>query len=69
VTGAPTRTLKIKVAKTHGSETMSFLSESFIPGDAILVHKHSNEDGLIFVPKGTGIFTLGEKEYEVRAGA
>ena len=68
VTGAPTRILKIKLAKTHGSETMSFLSESFMPGDAILVHKHSNEDELIFVHKGTGIFTLDEKEYDVRAG-
>lgn len=69
ITGAPTRTLKIKVSKTAGAHTMSFLSESFMPGDAIQVHKHSNEDELIFVHKGTGIFTLDEKEYNVRAGA
>ena len=51
ITGAPTRTLKIKVSKTAGAHTMSFLSESFMPGDAIQVHKHSNEDELIFVHK------------------
>lgn len=69
ITGAPTRTLKIKVSKTAGSQTMSFLSESFMPGDAIQIHKHSNEDELIFVHKGTGIFTLDEKEYNVTTGA
>ena len=69
VTGAPTRTLKIKISKTVGSQTMSFLSESFMPGDAIQIHKHSNEDELIFVHKGTGIFTLDEKEYNVSPGS
>jgi quercetin dioxygenase-like cupin family protein len=69
VTGAPTRILKIKLSKTAGSHSMSFLSESFMPGDAIQIHKHSNEDELIFVHKGTGIFTLDEKEYNVSTGA
>lgn len=69
ITGAPTRTLKIKVSKIAGSLTMSFLSESFIPGDAIKIHKHSNEDELIFVHKGTGILTLDEKEYNISTGA
>src|SRR5688572_12618454 len=69
LTGAPTRTLKIKVSKKAGSQTISFLSESFMPGDAIQIHKHSNEDELIFVHKGAGILTLDEKEYDVRAGA
>lgn len=69
VTGAPTRTLKIKISKTAGSNNMSFLSESFTPGDAILVHKHSNEDELIFVHKGSGILTLDDREYNVSTGA
>ena len=69
VTGAPTRTLKIKISKTAGSNNMSFLSESFTPGDAVLVHKHSNEDELIFVHKGSGILTLDDKEYKVSTGA
>ena len=69
VTGAPTRTLKIKISKSGGSGNMSFLSESFTPGDAIQIHKHSNEDELIFVHKGSGILTLDDKEYTVTTGA
>ena len=69
VTGAPTRTLKIKISKKAGSNNMSFLTESFMPGDAILVHKHMNEDELIFVHKGSGILTLDDKEYNVSTGA
>ena len=64
-----TALVKIKISQTNGAQTISFLSESFIPGDAIRVHKHSNEDELIFIHKGTGVFTLGEKEYPVQAGA
>lgn len=67
--GTGTRTLKIKVSKVQGATTMSFLSESFMPGDAIQVHKHSYEDELIFLYKGSGILTLDETEYTVRAGA
>ena len=69
VTGAPTRTLKIKISKMAGSNNMSFLSESFTPGDAIQIHKHSNEEELIFVHKGSGILTLDDKEYNVSSGA
>jgi quercetin dioxygenase-like cupin family protein len=64
-----TAILRIKIAKTQGAQSMSFLSESFPPGDGIPVHKHLNEDELIFLHKGTGQFTLGEKQYEISAGA
>jgi quercetin dioxygenase-like cupin family protein len=64
-----TALVKIKISKIDNSQSISFLSESFIPGDAIRVHKHSNEDELIFIHKGTGVFTLDEKEYAVQAGA
>jgi mannose-6-phosphate isomerase-like protein (cupin superfamily) len=64
-----TTVLRIKIAKTHGSNTMCFLSESILPGEAIPVHKHLNEDELIFIHKGSGIFTLGEKQYAVSEGA
>lgn len=64
-----TARVKIKIAKDNGAGSLSFLSESFIPGDAIRVHKHSNEDELIFIHKGSGVFTLDEKEYPVQAGA
>jgi quercetin dioxygenase-like cupin family protein len=69
ITGAATRTLKIKVSKMQGDVSMSFLSERFMPGDAIRVHKHTNEDELIFIHAGSGIFTLDEKEYVVHAGS
>lgn len=64
-----TTVLRIKIAKTHGSNTMCFLSESILPGEGIPVHKHLNEDELIFIHKGTGIFSLGEKQYPVGEGA
>ena len=65
-----TTILRIKIAKiTQGSASICFLSESILPDEAIPVHKHSNEDELIFIHKGWGIFTLGEKEYPVTEGA
>ena len=64
-----TTILRIKVSKAQGSQSMSFLSESILPGEGIPVHKHLNEDELIFIHKGSGLFTLGEKEYAVTEGA
>jgi quercetin dioxygenase-like cupin family protein len=68
LTGEGTARVTIKISKTDSNGTISFLSETFIPGDGIKVHKHSNEAELIFIHKGTGIFTLGEKEYNVQPG-
>ena len=62
-------TLRIKISKSHGSQSMSFLSESILPGEGIPVHKHLNEDELIFIHKGSGLYTLGEKQYAVSEGA
>jgi quercetin dioxygenase-like cupin family protein len=64
-----TARVKIKISKVQGAKTISFLASSFVPGDAISIHKHLNEDELIFIHKGSGIFTLDEKEYSVQAGA
>ena len=33
------------------------------------VHKHLNEDELIFLHKGTGLFTLADKQYQIKEGA
>jgi quercetin dioxygenase-like cupin family protein len=60
---------KIKIAKVQGAESISFLSESFKPGDFIPVHKHLNEDEFVFLHKGSGLFTLGDKEYQIKEGA
>jgi len=64
-----TAIVKIKVAKDHGAGSFSFLSETFRPGDALPVHKHLNEDEFIFLHKGAGLFTLGDKQYPVSEGA
>lgn len=63
-----TAIVKIKIAKTQGADSISFLSESFRPGDALPVHKHLNEDELIFLHKGSGLFTLGDKQYQINEG-
>ena len=64
-----TSIVKIKILKLDGANSISFLSESFRPGDELPVHKHLNEDELIFFHKGTGVFTLGEKQYQITEGA
>ena len=64
-----TSIVHIKIAKSQGSDSICFLSESFRPGDFLPVHKHMNEDELIFIHKGSGVFTLGDKEYQVNEGA
>ena len=48
-----TSIVKIKIAKNHGYQSMSFLASSLPPGDVIPVHKHLNEDEIIFIHKGS----------------
>lgn len=64
-----TAKIKIKISKVQGSGSMSFLSESFRPGDAIPVHKHLNEDEFIFIHQDTGLLLLGDAEHAVSAGS
>ena len=33
------------------------------------MHKHLNEDELIFLHKGSGLFTLGDKQYPIKEGS
>ena len=61
--------VKIKIGKVQGAESISFLSESFKPGDSLPIHKHLNEDELIFLHRGSGLFTLGDKQYQIKEGA
>ena len=60
-----TSLVKIKIAKVHGYTSMSFLASTLPPGDVIPIHKHLNEDEIIFIHKGKGILTVGEKEYPI----
>ena len=55
--------------RNKGVSTISFCREEIEPGGAIPVHKHLAEDETIYVQYGSGLFTLGEKEYEVKAGS
>ena len=64
-----TAIVKIKIAKNQGAGSISFLSETFKPGDALPVHKHLKEDELIFLHKGSGLFTLADKQYQIKEGA
>lgn len=62
--------ITIKVDKQQkGMETMSLLTEDIKPGDGIPVHKHAAEEELIYISKGTGIFTFGDEEYAVSPGS
>ena len=62
--------LTIKIAKdTKGNETMSFCRELIAPGEGIPVHKHLNEDELIFVHRGEGTLTIDDKEIVVKEGS
>jgi oxalate decarboxylase/phosphoglucose isomerase-like protein (cupin superfamily) len=38
------------------------------PGRKMRVHKHLNNDELIFIHKGEGTLTLGESTYQVKTG-
>lgn len=64
-----TSVAKIKVSKAQGANSVCLLSEVFPPGKEILVHKHLYEDEFIILHRGTGLLTLGEKEYQIKEGA
>ena len=42
--------------------------EDMIPGRKMRIHKHLNNDELIFIHKGEGTFTLDEQSIEVKTG-
>lgn len=57
------------VNRKDASTSSSLCREEIVPGDGIPVHKHLNEDELIYIQYGTGVFLLGEKQFEVKAGS
>jgi mannose-6-phosphate isomerase-like protein (cupin superfamily) len=61
-------TVKISKAK-HGVSGLSFCVEKMDPGSKMRVHKHLNNDELIFIHQGQGTITLGEQKIEVKTGA
>ena len=61
--------IAIKISKArHGVEGISFCREIMNPGVKMRVHKHLNNDELIFIHRGQGTLTLGDKLIEVKTG-
>lgn len=60
-------TIKISKAK-HGVDGISFCVEDMSPGRKMRVHKHLNNDELIFIHKGEGSLTLDEEIIKVKIG-
>jgi mannose-6-phosphate isomerase-like protein (cupin superfamily) len=60
-------TIKISKAK-DGVDNISFCTEDMIPGRKMRVHKHLNNDELIFIHRGKGTLTLDKELMEVKAG-
>lgn len=61
-------TIKISQAK-HGVNSISCCVEQMDPGRKMRVHKHLNNDELIFIQRGQGTLTLGDQSIEVKTGA
>ncbi len=61
-------TVKISKAK-DGIDNISFCIEDMTPGRKMRVHKHLNNDELIFIHKGEGTLTLDEQSIKVKTGA
>lgn len=61
--------ITIKISKKkHGVDNISFSIEDMIPGRKMRIHKHLNNDELIFIHKGEGTLTLDEQAIEVKTG-
>ena len=65
-----TAPLLLKVdPKTVGSRRLVLGSSDLPPGDAIGVHRHLQEDEIIFITRGTARVQLGTKYYTAGPGA
>ena len=61
--------INIKISKSkHGIDGISFCVEDQSPGRKMRIHKHLNNDELIFIHKGEGTLTLDEQSIEVKTG-
>jgi mannose-6-phosphate isomerase-like protein (cupin superfamily) len=60
-------TIKISKAK-HGVDGISFCVEDQNPGRKMRIHKHLNNDELIFIHKGEGTLTLDKQSIQVKTG-
>jgi mannose-6-phosphate isomerase-like protein (cupin superfamily) len=61
--------ITIKISKTkHGVEGISFCVEDMSTGGKMRIHKHLNNNELIFIHKGEGTLTLNEDAIAVKTG-
>ena len=69
LTGRSKAPMNIKISKAHnGVGNISFCTEDIIPGRKLRIHKHLDNDELIFINKGEGRFTLDEESIDVKTG-
>ena len=69
LTGRRKVPMTIKISKTkHGVDNISFSIEDMIPGRKMRIHKHLNNDELIFIHKGEGTLTLDKQTIQVKTG-
>ena len=54
--------------QTLGSRSFTVGMEDMPPGDSIGVHKHMQEDEVVFVHRGVVQVTLGDSQYRAQAG-
>ena len=61
--------ITIKISKARqGIDAVSFCIEEQIPGTKMRVHKHLDNDELIFIQQGEGVLTLGDEVINVKTG-
>lgn len=69
LTGRRKVPINIKISKMKDEvNEVSFCIEDMTPGRRMRIHKHLNNDELIFINKGEGKLTLDENVYDVKAG-
>jgi oxalate decarboxylase/phosphoglucose isomerase-like protein (cupin superfamily) len=69
LTGRRKVPISIKISKKKdGINDISFCVEDMTPGRKMRVHKHLNNDELIFIHQGQGSLTLDEIVYQVGTG-
>lgn len=52
----------------HDNEKQSLAEAIVYPGDKTRLHRHQHTEELYHVTRGTGLMTLGDRQFEVVAG-
>lgn len=70
ISGRRRAPMRIKIDSTRAAGArMSMVISEVAPGASIPVHRHRNEDELIFIHTGRGTVTLGDERIDSTAGA